>query len=113
MKRNKLNECGCGCGGTSSACMEKDDRPDHYMFFGNLQSIRRAIDVMLQMDPKIIDELLADGHDWAADHIATSKDDIEEVAGFLMNQMEVPYFNKEEKIKFGANTFESFRNKLK
>ena len=90
----------------------KGDRPDHYMFFGNLQTMRRAIDAMLQMDPKIIDELLANGHDWAADHIATSKDDIEEVAGFLMNQMEVPYFNK-EKIKFGAGTFESFRNKLK
>ena len=60
---------------------------DHYMFFGNLETIKRYIDAMLEMDPQRVDELLHNGHDWAADHIATSKDDIEEVANFLMNEM--------------------------
>jgi hypothetical protein len=99
MKRNKLNECGCGCGGTSSACMQNQEKPESYMFFGNLQTIRRAVDAMMQMDPEKVDHILQDGHNWAADHIATSKDDIEEVAGFLMNEMETPYL---------AQTFESY-----
>jgi len=60
---------------------------NHYMFFGNLETIKRYVDAMLEMDPMAVNELLDNGHDWAADHIATSKDDIEEVANFLMNEM--------------------------
>jgi len=41
---------------------------------------------MLQLDEKMVDGILASGHDWAADHIATSKDDVEEVYNFLMNK---------------------------
>jgi hypothetical protein len=57
------------------------------MFFGNLKIIKKYVDAMLQMDPQQVEQLLNNGHDWAADHIATSKDDIEEVAGFLSNEM--------------------------
>ena len=60
---------------------------NHYMFFGNLETIKRYVDAMLEMDPVTVNEILDSGHDWAADHIATSKDDIEEVANFLMNKM--------------------------
>jgi len=60
---------------------------NHYMFFGNLETIKRYVDAMLEMDPVTVNEILDNGHDWAADHIATSKDDIEEVANFLMNKM--------------------------
>jgi hypothetical protein len=35
------------------------------------------------MDKLMVDRILQDGHDWASDHISTSKDDIEEVANFL------------------------------
>jgi hypothetical protein len=31
---------------------------------------------------------LDDGHDWASDHIATSKDDVEEVNQWLKSNME-------------------------
>jgi hypothetical protein len=57
------------------------------MFFGNLKIIKKHVDAMLQMDPEHVQEILSNGHDWAADHIATSKDDVEEVAGFLMNEV--------------------------
>ena len=60
---------------------------NHYMFFGNLKTIKRLIDIMLEMDETQVNALLHNGHDWAADHLATSKDDIEEVANFLMNEM--------------------------
>ena len=57
-----------------------------YMFFENLRIIKNAADEMLKLDDKMVDGILASGHDWAADHIATSKDDVEEVYNFLMNK---------------------------
>ena len=70
----------------------KIDHDDHheaenYMFFGNLETIHRLTQIMLKMDPRKVDELLKNGHSWAVDHIATSKDDIEEVANFLIGEM--------------------------
>jgi hypothetical protein len=53
------------------------------MFFGNLQTIKRLIDEMLEMDEAKVDAMLSNGHNWALDHMATSKDDIEEVFNFL------------------------------
>jgi len=61
-------------------------RMTNYMFMENLKIIKKAVDKMLKLDPTKVDELLNNGHDWAADHISTSKDDIEEVCGFLCNQ---------------------------
>lgn len=56
-----------------------------YMFFENLKIIKNAVDEMLKLDEKMVDGILASGHDWANDHIATSKDDVEEVHNFLMS----------------------------
>jgi hypothetical protein len=57
------------------------------MFFENLKTIKRLVDIMLQMDPAQVDEVLKNGHDWAVDHIITSKDDVEEVGDFLINEV--------------------------
>jgi len=62
----------------------------NYMFFGNLKTIKRCIDKMMSMDPSMVDQILSDGHNWAEDHIATSKDDIEEVCSFLCNELDKP-----------------------
>lgn len=59
----------------------------HYMFFSNLRAMKVMVDEILAMDPAKVDEMLADGHDWAADHIATSKDDVEEVHNWLSGEM--------------------------
>lgn len=64
------------------------EEPQNYMFFGNLQTIKRCVDQLLEMDPAQVDQILSDGHAWAEDHIATSKDDIEEVFNFLLNDIE-------------------------
>ena len=79
----KLNECSCGCGG-NGGCNDKDG---NYMFFGNLKIIKKYVDAMLEMDADKVQQILSDGHDWAADHVATSKDDVQEVGDFLMNEM--------------------------
>ena len=55
----------------------------NYMFFGNLKTIKRLVDKMLEMDEAELDNILSNGHNWALDHIATSKDDVEEVFNFL------------------------------
>jgi hypothetical protein len=78
---NHLHECDCGCEGSGNCNKEQTN----YMFFENLKTIKKMVDAMLQMDPNQVDELLSNGHGWAVDHIATSKDDVEEVGGFLMN----------------------------
>jgi hypothetical protein len=65
----------------------EDKEMNYYMFFGNLKTIKKHVDAMLEMSPEAVDALLSNGHDWAADHIATSKDDIEEVSNWLQNSM--------------------------
>ena len=68
----------------------------HYMFFRNLASIKHNVEEILKMDPDQIDDMLEDGHDWAADHIATSKDDVQEVAEWLRGEFEYSEDYEEE-----------------
>lgn len=63
--------------------MNEHAEQQNYMFFGNLKTIKRLVDEMLEMDEPEVDRILSDGHNWALDHIATSKDDVEEVFNFL------------------------------
>ena len=72
---------------------------NRYMFFQNLKTIKMMVDELLEMDEKMVDSVLADGHDWADDHIATSKDDIEEVHNFLMAK-QVPMTVNENEPKY-------------
>ena len=65
---------------------DKVDHNNHHEV-ENLETIQRLTELMLKMDPRKVDELLKNGHSWAVDHIATSKDDIEEVANFLIGEM--------------------------
>ena len=83
MKR--LNECGCGCGGATGGCQDKESQ--NYMFFQNLETIQHAVSELLTMDQSQVDALLSNGHAWAVDHITTSADDIEEVYHFLTTNM--------------------------
>ena len=67
----------------------------HYMFFQNLISIKHHIEEILNLNPDEVDALLQNGHDWACDHIATSKDDIQEVGEWLRNGMENSHHEEE------------------
>ena len=62
-----------------------NENSEKYMFFQNLETIKKEVEEMLSLDPQMVDAILANGHDWAADHVSTSKDDIEEVHNFLMS----------------------------
>ena len=98
----------------------KIDHDDHheaenYMFFGNLETIQRLTEIMLKMDPLKVDEILKNGHSWAVDHVATSKDDIEEVANFLigeMNEVDENLVNEADSLELGG-TAKRIYNELK
>ena len=66
---------------TLSKLKECDDAKN-YMFFQNIKNVCMMCQEILEMDTNQIDEMLGE-HPWAVDHVATSKDDIEEVYGFL------------------------------
>ncbi len=70
---------------------------NNYMFFQNLKTIKRTVDELLKMDENVVNMVLSNGHDWANDHIATSKDDVEEVYNFLINYESS---NLDEKMEF-------------
>jgi hypothetical protein len=65
---------------------EHPDFGSHYMFFKNIESIKHYISEIEQLDPKEIGELLDNGHDWAADHMAVATDCIQQVSNFLRNE---------------------------
>lgn len=56
----------------------------NYMFFANLKTLCRLSRKMLNMDRHELDQMLSE-HNWALDHIATSKDDVEEVFNWVMS----------------------------
>lgn len=60
---------------------------ENYMFFSNLQQIKRQCDMMLEMDQEMIDKIIQGGHDWADDHISEAKTNIDQVFDFFMNEM--------------------------
>lgn len=66
----------------------------NYMFFSNLEVMKQKIDAILKMDKKSVDKMLSDGHDWASEHISTSKDDVEEVYNWLTSAHKKKNFKK-------------------
>lgn len=102
--------CNCKSSGMLQKCNcnKEEGGSENYMLFGNLQIIKRAIDSILEMDPHKVDEILKNGHGWAVDHIATSKDDIEEVAGFLLNKVNNHSIEVDKQPTRFVQTFESF-----
>jgi hypothetical protein len=76
--------------------LNEHQETQNYMFFGNLKTIKRLVDEMLEMDETEVDNILTNGHNWAVDHMATSKDDVEEVFNFLAGVMDIDTFETEE-----------------
>jgi uncharacterized protein (DUF608 family) len=64
----------------------QEENSSRYMFFSNLQQMRRQCDMLLEMDHSMIENILENGHDWAQDHIAEAKNNMDQVFDFLMNE---------------------------
>jgi hypothetical protein len=68
--------------------LDNMEESNNYMFWQNLKSINDDATEILGMNPHEVDELLSNGHDWAVEHVVTTKDDVEEVYHFLEYNME-------------------------
>lgn len=87
-------KCNCGCvecicgksDETMSTDMGSKDGQVSYMFFNNLETIKKMSKAILSMDHGSIDNLLNQGHNWAEDHISVTKENISHVHNFIMNE---------------------------
>lgn len=88
LKKRKAQEDRFGKGSLNedNTMNEEAYEASRYMFFSNLQQIRRQAGLLLDMDEDKLQEILENGHDWAQDHIATAKESIDQVFDFLMNE---------------------------
>jgi hypothetical protein len=64
----------------------QEKESSRYMFFSNLEQMRRQCDILLDFDRNMVESILDDGHDWAQDHIAEAKNNMDQVFDFLMNE---------------------------
>jgi hypothetical protein len=62
-----------------------EQETERYMFFSNLEQMKRQCDLLLDLNHEEIESILDDGHDWAQDHIAEAKNNLDQVFDFLMN----------------------------
>ena len=67
---------------------EGSEDSSRYMFFSNLEQIKRQADILMKFDHGKIEAILNSGHDWAADHMAVTKENLDQVFDFLMNEIE-------------------------
>ena len=58
----------------------------NYMFFSNLEQMIRQAQLLLELDPMQIEQILQGGHDWADDHITVAKENLDQVFDFMMNE---------------------------
>ena len=65
----------------------KEQESPNYMFFSNLEQLIRQANLLLELDPQVIDEILLGGHDWASDHITVAKENLDQVFDFMMNEI--------------------------
>ena len=75
---------------------EQEEEVADYMFFSNLQQIKRQCEILLELDPHQVDDIINQGHDWADDHTTEAKTNIDQVFDFLMNETKKEYIDYED-----------------
>jgi len=75
---------------------ESDNHSSRYMFFSNLEQMKRQCEMLLDMDKEKIENILEHGHDWAQDHIAEAKNNMDQVFDFIMNETDADDNDYEE-----------------
>ena len=65
----------------------QEERTENYMFFSNLEQIKRQADLLLDLPKEVVESFLQNGHDWADDHISEAKTNIDQVFDFFKNEM--------------------------
>ncbi len=65
----------------------QEQKNERYMFFSNLEQMKRQCELLLDLDESQIESILDNGHDWAQDHISEAKNNMDQVFDFLMNEI--------------------------
>jgi len=73
-------------------------KTENYMFFSNLQQMKRQIELLMELDREEIEEILQNGHDWADDHIAVAKNNLDQVFDFMMNETDCGCDEEEDEM---------------
>jgi len=68
--------------------LKEESKSGRYMFFSNLEQMKRQCELLLDLDEQEIESILEQGHDWAQDHIAEAKNNMDQVFDFIMNETE-------------------------
>jgi hypothetical protein len=68
--------------------LKEQEEEANYMFFSNLEQIKRQCELLLELKPDIVDNILMNGHDWADDHVTEAKVNMDQVFDFIMNEKE-------------------------
>jgi hypothetical protein len=69
------------------------------MFFSNLEQMKRQCEILLGKDKQMIESILDNGHDWAQDHIAEAKNNMDQVFDFIMNEIEGEDFSSDDAVE--------------
>lgn len=60
----------------------ESDKPKNYMFFSNLENMKRMVDELSKLDSNVVDKML-DEHDWASDHMSVATENLEHLYNFF------------------------------
>jgi hypothetical protein len=88
------------------ALEEGGQKPENYMFFGNIEQMARQCNLLMKEDHTRIDSILKE-HDWAQDHIAEAKSLLDQVFDFLMNETN----NVEDSLNEAKEDIDESKNK--
>jgi hypothetical protein len=88
------------------ALEEGGQKPENYMFFGNIEQMARQCNLLMKEDHTRIDSILKE-HDWAQDHIAEAKSLLDQVFDFLMNETS----NVEDSLNEAKEDIDESKNK--
>jgi hypothetical protein len=64
--------------------LHEQQRTENYMFFRNLEQMKRQIEELQSIPTDQIEEILRNGHDWADDHISKAKENLDHVYDFMI-----------------------------
>lgn len=85
-----------------SKLLKENEMTENYMFFSNLKQIHRQCEMLMKMDPKELDNIIKNGHDWADDHVSEAKNNMDQVFDFFMNETKG---NKESSVSADIDQF--------
>ena len=78
---------------------EKDyGQIQNYMFFSNLEQMIRQAQLLLELDPMEVEQILQGGHDWADDHITVAKENLDQVFDFMMNESQYDDYQEDDEM---------------